>query len=246
MRFKIVFLFGLIAAIPFSYADSQYDFEQSATSGQGSNPTVIDNDITINRTFPNMASVLLKLNSLGLNASISIPNEFDPQNQSISTSTTIRAFVNAAAPKFNYSVAINGNNIVFKGLYPAKPKPTPVPVVAPVPVVKPVVASLLATESKPIKAPVPQVTINNNWVVSVKDKTIRNTMMRWAKQANYQLEWQVKADFPITSNWPITGSFEDAVNQVLKASRNTDTPIKAQWYSQNNVIVIVPLTNKNN
>ena len=70
--------------------------------------------------------------------------------------------------------------------------------------------------------------------------------MRWAKQANYQLEWQVKADFPITSNWPITGSFEDAVNQVLKASRNTDTPIKAQWYSQNNVIVIVPLTNKNN
>ena len=103
----------------------------------------------------------------------------------------------------------------------------------------------MATESHPVKsAPAQPVIIGNNWVVNVKDKTLRNTMMRWAKQVNYQLEWQVKADFPITSNWTIQGSFESAIAQVLKASRNTDTPIKAKWYSQNNVIVIVPLTNQ--
>lgn len=239
MKFKIVFLCGLVLST-YSYADSQYYFDPSS-SDQSTKQVSVDSDITINRNFPNMASVLLKLNSLGFNATVATRNEFDPQDQNISTSTNIKAFINAAAAKFNYSVTINGSNIVFKGLYPAQPKP----VVTPTPAIKPVVASLLTSESHPVKsAPAQPVIIGNNWVVNVKDKTLRNTMMRWAKQVNYQLEWQVKADFPITSNWTIQGSFESAISQVLKASRNTDTPIKAKWYSQNNVIVIVPLTNQ--
>lgn len=242
MKYKIGFLCGLILST-YSYADSQYNFDQSS-SNQSANQVSVDSDIVINRNFPNMSAVLLKLNNLGFSASIVTPNEFDPQNQNISTSTTIKAFINAAAAKFNYSVVINGSNVVFKGLSPAKPKPVVTPSA---PIIKPVVASLLAVESRPvvIKAiPAPQITVNNNWTVNVKDKTLRNTMMRWAKQANYQLEWQVKADFPITSNWTIQGSFESAIAQVLKASRNTDTPIKSQWYSDNKVIVIVPLTNQ--
>lgn len=240
MKFKIVFLCGLVLST-YSYADSQYYFDASS-SDQSTNQVSVDSDITINRNFPNIASVLLKLNNLGFNASVATRNEFDPQNQNISTSTNIKAFINAAAAKFNYSVTINGSNIVFKGLYPAQPKP----VVTPTPAIKPVVASLLSTENHPVIKAIPpqQVAANTKWVVDVKDKVLRNTMMRWAKQVNYQLEWQVKADFPITSNWVIQGTFESAIAQVLKASRNTDTPIKSQWYPDNKVIVIVPLTNQ--
>ena len=220
-------IFTLVCLVAVAEADSQYIFDDSSDSTHAVHSDALDNPVTIKRTYTNFTQVTAKLSQLGFNTVVKSLPENPVAYANIEITTTVKDFVIQSSSKFGYSWTYQNNTVTFSALNPVKPKPI---------IVK-------AVESPVKLTPPPQVAIANNWVVEVKDRTIRNTLVRWAKKANYQLEWQVKADFPVTSNWPITGSFENAVNKVLQASRNTDTPIKAQWY-ENNVIVIVPLTNQ--
>lgn len=77
-----------------------------------------------------------------------------------------------------------------------------------------------------------------NWIYSVKDKYVSTMFAQWAKAAGYQLIWQATGDFEIQSSGVIkNSSFRSAVDDVLRSFKYTDSPLKAEWY-QNNVVVI--------
>jgi hypothetical protein len=83
--------------------------------------------------------------------------------------------------------------------------------------------------------------IKNNptiWEINPQDKTLRVVLTKWCKKSNWQLIWNVKADYPITTAWGIPGTFESAVNEVLKASQSTDTPLQAVMHDSNRVLEI--------
>ncbi len=81
------------------------------------------------------------------------------------------------------------------------------------------------------------ITVIPTWTILPNDRLISNTLYRWAKQANYQLVWDSKADFEISAGGEIKGSFRQAMNEVLKSFQKSANPIQANWY-KNKVIVI--------
>lgn len=80
--------------------------------------------------------------------------------------------------------------------------------------------------------------LQSNWQLNPSDKTLRAVLSKWCKSANWQLIWNVHADYPITTTWAITGNFETAVNEVLKASQETDVPLVATMHDSNRVLEI--------
>jgi hypothetical protein len=208
---KFIVKLFIFLTIPFlSYAEDQYIFEQS------SSPTnsIFDSQITINKTFTNINSVITKLNSLGIKATIKNYNQNELQNVLIKSNGTVNDFITAAAPKFNYSINESGSTILLTALNPK-------------------LSSLISAKSVG-KA----ITLQPTWILDPKNKTLRSSLSQWCKKANWQLVWNVRADYPITTTWSIAGTFENAVNEVLKASQKTDMPLVATMHDSNHVLEI--------
>lgn len=210
----------------------QYTFEPSSTSTDTVTTTSgINAPIMINRQFTSMQAVLGKLQSLGVNASISVANEKEIVNQTINIDATVKDFIYAAGQKFGYSVtSTNNNRVVFAGLYPPKPKPIPKPTPTPTSVAQPPNTAATAIQ------------VINNWAYSPSDKYLSITLGKWAKQAGYQLIWQADNDYEMQSSGTLNVGFKTAVNEVLKSFKHADNPLKAEWY-KNNVVVISNIGN---
>ncbi|MDD3266888.1 MAG: TcpQ domain-containing protein [Burkholderiales bacterium] len=105
---------------------------------------------------------------------------------------------------------------------------------------QPVVQPTKITPKMPEAAPiiVKEIEYTQDWTYSIKDKYVSMTFAKWAKSAGYQLIWQASSDFEIQSSGVISSAtFKNAVNDVLRSFKYTDSPLKAEWY-QNNVVVI--------
>jgi hypothetical protein len=199
----------------FSYADDQYVFESTIASYSQS---AFDQQITINRNFININAVVSKLNTLGLKARIKNYNNNELQNVPIKSNDTVNDFINIAAAKFNYSVTEDGVNVIFQAINPSKPIPS-------------TINTTLQDKHSRIVQP--------TWVLDPnKSKTLRMALSLWCKKANWQLIWNVKADYPITTAWTVSGSFESAINEVLKASQATEAPLQAVMHDSNRVLEI--------
>ena len=83
------------------------------------------------------------------------------------------------------------------------------------------------------------------WSMTPKDKTLRGAFTKWCDSQSWQLVWNVKADYPIDTAWAISGSFESAVNEVLKATQHTEMPLMAVMHDSNHVLEIYsPVTSR--
>jgi hypothetical protein len=219
MNKRALILIGFLLPL-LTYADDQYIFEKAAVDQI--KPGMLDQPVTVKKSFRDINLVVSKLNLLGLSASVKTPNQVEIQNAFISSNGTVRDFINVAAEKFNYVVNINGNKVVFLANNPNTPKLTALDANSP--------------------APVPTSKV---WSLDPKDKTLRNTLTKWSKKEGWQLVWNVKADYPITTSWNIPGTFEVAVNEILKASQSTDTPLQAVMHDSNHVLEMYsPVTSK--
>lgn len=78
-----------------------------------------------------------------------------------------------------------------------------------------------------------------SWSVKTADRTVRGALARWAREAGWQLAWEVNVDFPILLEAAFTGSFENAVQSVMLSLSETDNPVKAIAYDDNRVIRVV-------
>ncbi|WP_172401052.1 TcpQ domain-containing protein [Alcaligenes faecalis] len=68
----------------------------------------------------------------------------------------------------------------------------------------------------------------------IKDKTLRQALVRWAKQAEWVFapeHWTLEVDFPIKAAARFEGSFESAVAQLLVAAQLNAHPLQACFYS---------------
>lgn len=168
--------------------------------------------ITVNRKFRSINELIVLLNQ--------VP-QITTKLQSISVTEpiavdinmidgTILSLLNQTTVKLGYKYSSDNGEITFYAINPNKVLPG----------------------SDKSKDP------NMTWEITTNDRTLRAALNRWCKTANWQLIWNVNADYPITSNWMISGKFEHAVNEVLKASQETSLPLFAKMHDSNRVLEI--------
>lgn len=98
------------------------------------------------------------------------------------------------------------------------------------------------------KAPVPVVEQGGGalrtWTISVSDRYIRVTLKRWAKEAGYELVWDVNQDIEVDVDSVIRNkTFDEAFLEVMNSLAISDFPVEAVIY-ENRVIRIVKLARK--
>jgi len=87
---------------------------------------------------------------------------------------------------------------------------------------------------------------SGSYVVRLADKTVRQTLARWAQQTGWAFEdayWAVDRDIPVVAASSFTGNFKDAVLGLLATTEVTDLPAKPCFYT-NNVVRVVPKAEK--
>ena len=77
------------------------------------------------------------------------------------------------------------------------------------------------------------------WDIKATDKTLKAAVERWASTSGWQISWELLVDYPVDATASITGSFEEAVEAVVKSMERAETPMKAIFYSGNKVLRIV-------
>jgi len=87
--------------------------------------------------------------------------------------------------------------------------------------------------------PVPPPEVSRSWRLDLADRTVKTALGRWAKEAGWQLVWEVPVDFGIDADATITGTFDEALHAVVRALDKSDTPIQAILYKGNKVLRIV-------
>lgn len=80
--------------------------------------------------------------------------------------------------------------------------------------------------------------------VGPRDGTMRETLERWARQANWDFgseHWAVDVDIPIVGSAQFDTSFEQAVRSLVASSELGDRPLQPCFYS-NRVLRVVPFS----
>lgn len=77
------------------------------------------------------------------------------------------------------------------------------------------------------------------WEVRASDLTLRQSLMRWAKDAGWQVSWEVKYDFPVQLEAVFGGTFENAVEQFTASLRTSEFPLLGCMYEGNRVVRIL-------
>ena len=115
----------------------------------------------------------------------------------------------------------------------------PKTIAAPAPAEPPVAVPASAISTQAGSFVVPEAETSRTWRLEVSDRTVKTALSRWAKEAGWQLVWEVPVDFGIDADATITGTFDDALHAVVHALDKSDTPIQAILYRGNKVLRIV-------
>lgn len=75
-----------------------------------------------------------------------------------------------------------------------------------------------------------------SWLVKLEDGTLSKTFARWARDAGWQLLWEMPVDFRIDANTRVEGEFEQAVTAVADSLAGAETPMQVVLYRGNHVI----------
>ncbi|MFX1678669.1 toxin co-regulated pilus biosynthesis Q family protein [Mitsuaria sp. CC2] len=77
-----------------------------------------------------------------------------------------------------------------------------------------------------------------SWTFAHDDGTVHQALQRWAREAGWQLVWEVERDFPIDAEVALRGNFLDALTQAMTALRDTDFPLQARVQAETRVVRI--------
>lgn len=91
----------------------------------------------------------------------------------------------------------------------------------------------------PAPAPVVAAKALPRWDVRVSDVTLRQTLIRWAKDAGWQVSWEVKFDYPVQLEASFVGTFDTAVDLYMNSLRNSEYPLLACLYDGNRVVRVM-------
>lgn len=76
------------------------------------------------------------------------------------------------------------------------------------------------------------------WEIAPADKTLNFTLARWTAMAGWQLLWELPVDYAVEARTTLNGSFEQAVEMVVRSMETAEIPIKAIFYKGNRVLRI--------
>lgn len=77
------------------------------------------------------------------------------------------------------------------------------------------------------------------WTFARADGTVHQAMQRWAREAGWQLVWEVDRDFPIDADVTLRGDFLGALTQAMAVLRDTDFPLQARVQAETRVVRVV-------
>jgi hypothetical protein len=77
------------------------------------------------------------------------------------------------------------------------------------------------------------------WELTTEDRTLKNALSRWCRQAGWQLLWDLRVDYALSSRATLHGNFEEAVSRVMRDMSEAETPLHAVLYRGNKVLRIV-------
>lgn len=103
-----------------------------------------------------------------------------------------------------------------------------------------------ATQETIKKAAAVEKRIFNTWSIQ-QDETLRSGLNKWVTKAGWRyLAWQSEREFPIVVGISVSGSFQEAISQVLKAYHRSGNPLYGCLKGGNKVLVIAdkPLNDK--
>ena len=74
---------------------------------------------------------------------------------------------------------------------------------------------------------------NRSWEVRASDVTLARTLERWSADAGHKLKWDASRNFLIGAPDQYTGTFEEALQHVLRSPgiRYSDFPLEACVYA---------------
>lgn len=79
------------------------------------------------------------------------------------------------------------------------------------------------------------------WDIRMEDGDIQVSLRRWATKAGWSLVWEIDGVvYPVIANASLNGTFEEAVEAVIKSLARIDVPPKAKFHTGNNVLRIIP------
>ena len=76
------------------------------------------------------------------------------------------------------------------------------------------------------------------WWVKLEDQTVRQTLVRWAEFAGWQLVWEADRDFPIEAEAKFEGTLRCSVEILMRSLADTDYPVRALMNNDSKVIRI--------
>jgi len=230
MRYPLILLINCLLIPNIGFTDNIIDNPELLYKIPANTNEVLAQKVTINWKFHNFKEFTQSLQqTYGINSKVT--SFAAPPSTAIwlnLENDTIEHLLNQASSRFGYKWSYQDNMVVFAAL-------TPLP------------SSKAASKQPSLdKLISPDILITKpSWSLAVKDRTLRNTISKWCKRSGWQLVWNVKADYPITNNWNFNGSFEEVINEVLKASSETDMPLFATMHDSNKVLEIYsPVDNK--
>lgn len=74
------------------------------------------------------------------------------------------------------------------------------------------------------------------WTVTSFDTTLRTLLTRWAGKAGWSVVWDADIDLPITTSAEFSGSFEQAVKDLLGGVDSDFSRLSVTLYGQNRVV----------
>jgi len=65
------------------------------------------------------------------------------------------------------------------------------------------------------------------WQVLLQDKTLSQTLFRWAQVAGWQIQWDAERDHPIEASIQIQATFVQALKMVMESLADSEYPLQA-------------------
>lgn len=210
---KILLLLMLV--VGFSYADNIIDNPELLYQAPISDNSLLSQKVTVNWKFVSFEDFIQTLQkNYGIKSkTLSVAQDLRTPVLLYLDKGSLSDLIKQACDKFGYSWLYKDEILIFRAI---NPKVVSMP------------AKNLVESSANVAV----------WSLAPEDRSLRTALNRWCKKAKWQLVWNVKADYPITTSWNISGSFESAVNEVLRASQDTDMPLQATMYDSNHVLEI--------
>lgn len=81
------------------------------------------------------------------------------------------------------------------------------------------------------------ITPQKSWCAQ-SGNTLKESLITWGKTSGWSIKWQSEYDYPVLAPVCFTGSFEQALEQVIHAYKEAEYPLYLDLYPQQQLSVI--------